>query len=316
MVNEERIKQIRNVTLQGSFINFILTIGKIIAGLVGHSTAMVADGIHSLSDFITDVIVIVFIRVSGKEKDKSHHYGHGKFETFATMLISFALIIVGLGILITGVNKIINSLQGELIEQPGFIALYAALISIIFKEGLFWYTKIEGKKFNSQAMIANAWHHRSDAFSSVGTALGISGAILLGERWRILDPIAGVIVSFFILKVAWDIAKPSIEELLDRSLPETTEKQLEEIITNTKGVEYFHNLRTRKIGEIISVEVHVKVDKNMTVELSHQIATEIEITIRKRFGERTHVIVHVEPFRNDKKKTEVSGNARLQKRGH
>ncbi|WP_016777197.1 cation diffusion facilitator family transporter [Anaerophaga thermohalophila] len=299
MEKDKRIKQIRNVTLQGSFINLILTVGKIIAGIVGQSTAMIADGLHSLSDFITDLIVVIFIKVSGKEKDKSHHYGHGKFETFATMLISFALIIVGLGILITGAVKIIDSLKGELIEQPGFIALYAALFSIVFKEGLFWYTKIEGKKLNSQTMIANAWHHRSDTFSSIGTALGILGAILLGERWRILDPIAGVIVSFLILKVAWDIAKPSIDELLDSSLPRTTEKELEEIITKTEGIKNFHNLRTRKIGEIISVEVHIKVDKNMTVELSHQIATEIEIAVRKRFGERTHVIVHIEPFRND-----------------
>jgi cation diffusion facilitator family transporter len=296
MENDKRIKQIKNVTLQGSFINFILTVGKVIAGIVGNSTAMIADGIHSLSDFITDVIVILFIKVSGKEKDKGHHYGHGKFETFATMLISFALIIVGLGILITGTNKIIVSLKGELIEQPGFIALYAALISIVFKEGLFWYTKIEGKKLNSQAMIANAWHHRSDAFSSIGTALGISGAILLGEHWRILDPIASVIVSFFILKVAWDIAKPSIDELLDSSLPEPIEKEIEVIIAGTKGVKNFHNLRTRKIVEIISIEVHVKVDKNMSVEISHQIATEIEITLRKKFGERTHVIVHIEPY--------------------
>jgi cation diffusion facilitator family transporter len=296
MENDYRIKQIRYVTLIGSFINFVLTIGKIIAGSVGHSSAMIADGIHSLSDFITDVIVIVFIKVSGKERDKSHQYGHGKFETFATMLISFALIIVGLGILITGAGKIFDSLKGELIEKPAYIALYAALISIISKEGLFWYTKIEGKRLNSQAMIANAWHHRSDAFSSIGTALGISGAILLGERWRILDPIAGVIVSFFILKVAWDIAKPSIDELLDSSLPETIEKEIEVIITETEGVDYFHNLRTRKIGETISVEVHIKVDKNMTVEISHQLATEIEVSIRKRFGERTHVIVHVEPL--------------------
>lgn len=296
MDSEKRTQKIRNVTLIGSFINAILTIGKIIAGIVGNSSAMIADGVHSLSDFITDVIVIVFIKVSGKERDKNHQYGHGKFETFATMLISFALFLVGLGILISGAGKIIDSLKGELIEKPGFIALYAALISIIFKEGLFWYTKIEGKRMNSQAMIANAWHHRSDAFSSIGTALGISGAILLGERWRILDPIAGVIVSLFILKVAWDIAKPSIDELLDSSLPETTEKEIVEIITGTIGVEYFHNLRTRKIGEIISVEVHIKVDKNMSVELSHQIATDIEIAIRKRFGERTHVIVHIEPF--------------------
>jgi cation diffusion facilitator family transporter len=296
MEKDNRTKQISNITLIGSFINFVLTLGKIIAGIVGHSSAMIADGVHSLSDFITDVIVIVFIKVSGKEKDKTHHYGHGKFETFATMLISFALVIIGLVILVSGAGKIIDSLKGELIEKPGYIALYAALISIVFKEGLFWYTKIAGKRLNSQAMIANAWHHRSDAFSSVGTALGISGAILLGERWRILDPIAGIIVSFFILKVAWDIAKPSINELLDSSLPEKTEKELEDIINGTNGVEIFHNLKTRKIGDAISVEVHIKVDKDMTVEVSHDIATEIEIAIRKRFGESTHVIVHIEPY--------------------
>jgi cation diffusion facilitator family transporter len=299
MENDDRIKQIRDVTLQGSFVNFILTVGKIIAGFVGNSTAIIADGIHSLSDFITDVIVIAFVKVSGKESDNSHHYGHGKYETFATLLISFALLIVGLGILITGIYKIIGSLQGKPIEKPECIALYAALFSIVCKEGLFWYTKIEGKKLNSQAMIANAWHHRSDVFSSIGTALGISGAILLGESWRILDPIAGVIVSFFILKVAWDIAKPSIDELLDSSLPERTVKELEQIIAKTEGVECFHNLRTRKIGENISVEVHIKVDKNLTVEVSHQITTEIELTIRLRYGKRTHVIVHVEPYRND-----------------
>lgn len=297
MENNNRTNQIQKVTLAGSLVNFVLTAGKIVAGILGQSSAMVADGIHSLSDFITDVIVILFIKVSGKEKDKSHHYGHGKFETFATMLISFALIIVGIGILYSGVEKIIGSLNGKLIEQPGYIALWAALISIAFKEALYWYTKIEGKKLNSQAMIANAWHHRSDAFSSVGTAIGISGAILLGERWRVLDPIAGVIVSFFILKVAWDIAKPSIDELLDRSLPETVEKEIEKIIANTEGVEDFHNLKTRKIGEINSIEVHIKVDKNMTVEISHQIATVIEVSLRKKFGEHTHVIVHVEPYR-------------------
>ena len=164
---------------------------------------MVADGVHSLSDLVTDIIVLAFIRVSGKERDQNHQYGHGKYETFATMLISFTLLLVGAGIIWSGVKKIIDSLNGVVIEQPGYIALFAALISIIAKEGLFWYTKIIAVKVNSQTMIANAWHHRSDAFSSIGTALGVSGAILLGEKWRVLDPIAGIIVSFFILKVAW-----------------------------------------------------------------------------------------------------------------
>ncbi|HAX97224.1 MAG TPA: cation-efflux pump [Prolixibacteraceae bacterium] len=297
MKTNDRVSEIRNVTLIGSLVNLILTIGKVFAGIVGHSSAMVADGVHSLSDLVTDVIVIVFVKISGKEKDNTHQYGHGKFETFATMIISFALLIVGVGIGWTSAEKIYMSLNGELIDKPGFIALYAALISIASKEGLFWYTKVEGKRLNSQAMIANAWHHRSDALSSIGTALGISGAILLGDNWRILDPLAGVIVSFFILKVAWDIAKPSIDELLDRSLPDSIQKEIEQIITDTDGVISFHGLRTRKIGDVISVEMHIQVDRYLTVEVSHQMATTIENTLRERFGANTHVIVHIEPFR-------------------
>ena len=296
MKTNDRVSEIRNVTLIGSLVNLILTIGKVFAGIVGHSSAMVADGVHSLSDLVTDVIVIVFVKISGKEKDNTHQYGHGKFETFATMIISFALLIVGVGIGWTSAEKIYMSLNGELIDKPGFIALYAALISIASKEGLFWYTKVEGKRLNSQAMIANAWHHRSDALSSIGTALGISGAILLGDNWRILDPLAGVIVSFFILKVAWDIAKPSIDELLDRSLPDSIQKEIEQIITDTDGVISFHGLRTRKIGDVISVEMHIQVDRYLTVEVSHQMATTIENTLRERFGANTHVIVHIEPF--------------------
>ncbi|MDY0143585.1 MAG: cation diffusion facilitator family transporter [Bacteroidales bacterium] len=296
MNNTSRTKTIRNVTLIGSVANLLLTGGKIIAGIVGKSSAMIADGIHSLSDLVTDIIVLVFIKVSGKERDKNHQYGHGKYETFATMLISFALMIVGAGILWTSANKVLDSINGIVIEQPGYIALYAALISIITKEGLYWYTKTIGVKVNSQAMVANAWHHRSDAFSSIGTAIGISGAILLGEKWRVLDPIAGIIVSFFILKVAWEIANPSINELLESSLPEETENEIIEIIKETSGVKGFHNLKTRKIGDIYAIEVHIKVDKELTVELSHQIATQIEKSLRDKFGNQSHIGIHVEPY--------------------
>ena len=302
MDNNKRIKIIRNVTLTGSVVNLLLTVGKIVAGIVGKSSAMIADGVHSLSDLVTDIIVLIFIRISGKERDENHQYGHGKYETFATMLISFALMIVGAGILWTGGRKVLDSINGIVIEQPGYIALYAALISIIAKEVLYRYTKVVGVKVNSQAVVANAWHHRSDAFSSIGTALGISGAIFLGEKWRILDPIAGIIVSFFILKVAWDIANPSIKELLESALPEETEKDILEIIKNTSGVRGFHNLKTRKIGAISAIEVHIKVDKDLTVESSHQIATRIEESLRDKLGDQSHVGIHIEPFyeKNDK----------------
>lgn len=307
MSTNERITTIRNVTLVGSLVNLVLTAGKIAAGIVGKSSAMIADGVHSLSDLVTDIIVLVFVKVSGKERDKNHQYGHGKFETFATMLISFALMIVGIGIFWTSSKKVLDSIQGILIAEPGYIALYAALISVVVKEGLYWYTKILGEKVNSQAMVANAWHHRSDAFSSIGTALGISGAILLGEKWRVLDPIAGIIVSFFILKVAWDIANPSIKELLESSLPEKIENDVLEIIKNTSGVKGFHNLKTRKIGDIFAIEVHIKVDKDLTVESSHQIATEIEKSMRDKFGNQSHIGIHIEPF-YDIKATNTTSN--------
>ncbi len=296
MKNSNRVNTIKNVTLVGSLVNFLLTVGKIMAGIAGKSSAMVADGVHSLSDFVTDIIVLVFIRFSGKERDSNHQYGHGKFETFATMLISFTLVLVGIGIIWSGVQKIYDSLNGEIIEQPGYIALIAAFVSIISKEGLFWYTKIIGIKVNSQAMIANAWHHRSDAFSSIGTALGITGAILLGEKWRVLDPIAGIIVSFFILKVAWKIAKPCVNELLESSLPEKTVNDIINTIETTPGVKGFHNLKTRTIGEIYAIEVHIKVDKNLTVESSHKIASDVEQSIRNKYGIQTHIGIHVEPY--------------------
>ena len=296
MNKDSRITTIRNVTLIGSAANLLLSVGKLIAGIVGKSSAMIADGVHSLSDLVTDIIVLVFIRVSGKERDKNHQYGHGKYETFATMLISFALMIVGVGILWTGGKKILSSIHGEVIDQPGYIALYAALISIVTKEGLYWYTKLIGVKINSQAMIANAWHHRSDSLSSIGTAIGISGAILLGEKWRVLDPIAGIIVSFFILKVAWEIATPSIKELLESSLPEETENEILEIIKNIPGVRGIHNLKTRKIGVIFAIEAHVEVDKELTVESSHQIASHIENSLRNKLGNQSHIGIHIEPF--------------------
>lgn len=297
MNKDKRVKTIRNVTLIGSVGNLFLTVGKIIAGVVGKSSAMIADGVHSLSDLVTDIIVIAFIKTSAKERDDDHRYGHGKFETFATMLISFALLFVGVGILWASSRKVIDSIQGELLDQPGYIALYAALLSIVVKEGLYWYTKKTGQRVNSPAMIANAWHHRSDAFSSIGTALGISGAILLGEKWRVLDPIAGVIVSFFILKVAWEIANPSIKELLEGSLPEEIETDVIDIIKNNKGVKGFHNLKTRKIGDVYAFDVHIKVNKDLSVEHSHDIATEIEDSIKDKYGSQSHIGIHVEPYK-------------------
>lgn len=299
-MKDERTATAQKVTWIGFFINLLLTIFKLIAGFLGKSTAMIADGIHSLSDFITDVIVIVFIGVSGKERDEDHQYGHGKYETFATLLISIALLVVGVGIFWSGLTKVIDVINGAVIEQPSIIALVAALVSIVTKEGLFWYTKIIGERINSQAVIANGWHHRSDAFSSIGTALGISGAIFLGEQWRILDPIAGIIVSFFIIKVAVELGLPSVHELLERSLPKDTEKEISDIINSNPEILAHHNLKTRKVGSIYAIDVHIKLDNNIAFVRSHDIATEIEQKLRKRFGEKTITNIHTEPFKKNK----------------
>ena len=243
--NVIREKKAARVTWVGFFTNLILSTAKIIAGIWGRSSAMIADGIHSLSDFITDFIVIIFIKISSKNEDSDHPYGHGKFETFATMLISFALFVVAIGIFYSGSIKIYEVLNGEIIERPTYLALAMAAVSIIVKEGLYWYTITIGRNIDSPAVIANGWHHRSDAFSSIGTLIGISGAMFLGERWRVLDPITSLVVGIFIFGVAYKLARPSIQELLEMSLPEEVEQNIAEKIQQTPGVIAFHHLRIK-----------------------------------------------------------------------
>lgn len=245
-----RSEQAQRVTWIGFFVNLALSLGKLLAGLFGHSAAMLADAVHSLSDFLTDIVVISFVRVSDKESDEDHRYGHGKFETFATLVISLALVAVGLGIGYSGIRNIIGAFSGETLGSPSYLALGAAFVSILTKEWLFRYTDKIGKKIQNQAVVANAWHHRSDAFSSIGTLLGIGGAIFLGGKWRILDPLAGVIVSFFIVKVAIELGIPSVKELLEAALPPETEAEILAIVHQTPEVKSSHRLKTRKIGNV------------------------------------------------------------------
>lgn len=290
-----RAQKAQKVTLIGAIVNTILSLCKILAGVIGKSSAMIADGIHSLSDLITDVIVIVFLRISDAEKDDGHPYGHGKFETFSTFLIAFVLLGVGLGIFYNGTSKIIAVIKGEILPQPQMIALWAALISIICKEGLFQYTKIVGKQINSQAIIANAWHHRSDAFSSIGVAIGIAGAIFLGEKWVILDPIAGVIVSFFIMKTAIELGLPSVQELMEASLPKEIVKKIEMLIMEDSEIKSFHKLRSRKIGEVFVIDVHIQLDNSISLVEAHNISGALSQRVRETFGSRTQVNIHAEP---------------------
>lgn len=293
-----REKSIYRITWIGSIVNFLLLVFKFIAGILGHSSALVADAVHSLSDFVTDIIVIVFVKISGKPEDKDHRYGHGKYETLATALIGLALFAVGVGLLIGGATKVSEVINGATLPPPSMIALIAAVVSIISKEILYRYTIVVGKKLNSQAVIANAWHHRSDAFSSIGTLIGIGGAIFLGEKWRILDPIAAIVVSGFIIKVSIDLIKPAVEELLERSLPDETEKQILDIIASFPEVSSPHHLRTRRIGNHIAIEVHLRMDGQTPLEDAHGVATNIERRLKAEFGPDTHIGIHMEPTKN------------------
>ncbi|MBR0175105.1 MAG: cation transporter [Bacteroidales bacterium] len=292
-----RENEISEVTLVGSIVNLLLVCVKAVAGVVGHSAAMISDAVHSLSDFITDIVVLIFVRISAQPQDEGHDYGHGKFETLATLLIGLALAAAAIGIVVNGATKLAHWLQGEPLQTPGKIALWAALISIAVKEILFQYTRIKGRKLNSPALEANAWHHRSDALSSIGAAIGIGGAILLGPRWAVLDPLASIVVGAMLVKVAWDLLGPSFGELTDSSLPAETEQEMLEIIKAVPGVQDPHNLRTRRIGNRIAAEVHIRLDGSQTLKDAHDKATEVESRFKASFGSQSHIIVHMEPIK-------------------
>ena len=292
-----REKEIYKVTIVGSIGNLLLLAFKFVAGIVGHSSAMIADAVHSLSDFITDLIVLVFVNISARPQDDDHKYGHGKYETIASFFIGLALVGAALGIIISGGSKFVAWLGGEQIQSPGTLALWAALLSIAVKEILYRYTATKGKHLDSQAVVANAWHHRSDAFSSIAAAIGIGGAILLGDRWAVLDPLASIIVGAMLVKVAWDLLKQSLGELTETSLPPATEREITEIIESFPAVSQPHNLRTRRIGNRIAIDVHIRMDASITLKEAHDHATAIERRIKERFGSNTLVNLHMEPVK-------------------
>jgi len=295
---EIRQKEIVKVTLIGTVINAILIVLKFEAGVLGSSSAMIADGVHSLSDFLTDFVVIVMLKISSKPCDEDHDFGHGKYETLATTIIGLLLILVGGGILFSGVTKIYGFLlDGEKLQSPGWLAFGAALTSILMKEGIFQYTMMKSKNLNSEALVANAWHHRSDALSSIGTAIGIGAACMLGENWTILDPLAAVVVSFFIFKVAIQLIKSSVCQLLESSLPKEIEDQIEEIVNSYSGVTEMHNLRTRQVGCNYAISMHVRMDGNISLYESHEKVDEIETALKDKFGHQTIINIHVEPWK-------------------
>ncbi|MBD5342737.1 MAG: cation transporter [Bacteroides sp.] len=295
MTSSERQKGIFKVTLVGSVVNLLLVIAKFIGGTLGRSSALLADAVHSLSDFLTDIIVIVFVKIAGKPQDATHDYGHGKYETLASIVIGILLLIVAIGMFVNNSQLIARAINGEILPRPEMVALIVAAISILAKEGLYQYSVRAGKTLQSKALEANAWHHRSDALSSIGTIVGIGCAMFLGEKWRIMDPIAALVISALIFKVGIEIIKPAIDELLERSLPVPTVVEIENIMYETPGVRGLHHLRTRRIGNNIAIEVHLKMDGDLTLTQAHEIASEVERRIRARFGQETHIGIHMEP---------------------
>jgi len=296
---KQREGEIYKVTIAGSIVSFFLIVVKFPAGIIGQSAALIADAVHSLSDFVTDIMILIFVKISQKPRDKEHAYGHGKFETLATLLIGVILLGVGVGIAWSGANSVYSVIQGEVVPRPSIIALIAALATVVSKEILYHYTAIKGKKLNAPVLVANAWHHRSDGLSSIGTSIGIGGAIFLGDKWVILDPLAAVIVSVFIIVMAVKLIKPALDELLERSLPEETKIEIEELVGGFKDVHYLHNLRTRRIGNYYAIEFHVKMDGSRSLVEVHGIITEIELSIKKRYGSKTYITIHPEPLSTD-----------------
>lgn len=297
MTTNDRERKIYRVTLMGSIVNIILLVFKFIAGILGGSAAMIADAVHSLSDFLTDIVVIAFVRISSKPEDEDHDYGHGKYETLATSIIGLALLMVGLYIFYNGARQIWDVMHGAEIEQPGLVALIAAIVSILLKEWTYRFTVSVGKKVESQAVIANAWHHRSDALSSIGTAIGIGGAILLGKGWAVLDPVAALVVSVFIVKTALGLLSTSSGELLEKSLPKEVEKKIVDIVESEPEVSEVHHLCTRRIGNNIAIEMHIRMPGEISLKDSHTRASNIERKLRQHFGEHTHINLHVEPLK-------------------
>ena len=296
----ERDKKVYRVTLMGSVVNLLLLVFKFVAGVLGHSAAMIADAVHSLSDFVTDLIVIVFVKISSKPEDADHAYGHGKYETLASCIIGLALIVVGVMMGYNATVKIVDVVRnGTELASPGIIALAAAVLSIVLKEWMFHITRKVAREVDSPAVEANAWHHRSDALSSVGTAIGIGGAVLLGSKWAVLDPIAALVVSVFIVVQAAKILSDAIGQLMEKSLPRDVEQRICEIVYEEEGTSDIHHLRTRKIGSQISIELHVRMNGYLTLREVHDKSIAIEKRLRAAFGDSTYINLHVEPLKSE-----------------
>ena len=277
------------VTLVGTVSNLILSIIKFIGGIIGNSAAMIADAVHSLSDLLTDIIVLITLKIGQKPKDDDHPYGHGKAESLGTTIVGFFIILAGIGL----AYEAWEIVQSEVSRIPEPLAAGTALISIFIKEWLFRYTRSVGKKSNSSILLANAWHHRSDAISSIAALIGIIGSI---AGFPLLDPIASAVVSFMIMKVGYELTLGGFRDLMDTALNEKDTQILQATIDNISGVIKSHDLRTRKVGEEILMDVHIQVDSDLTVTEGHEVAERVRRKLIKNYKNTQDVLVHVDCY--------------------
>ena len=293
--NQAQLKENEAVAMRVSArsmaLNIVLTAFKLVAGIVAHSGAMISDAIHSASDVISTIIVMIGVKMAGKAPDRNHPYGHDRFECVASIVLSVMLGLTGAAIGIEGLRNIVGSSYLHL-TVPGKLALAAAVISIVTKEGMFWYTRINAKKIRSSALMADAWHHRSDALSSVGSFVGILGARL---GFPIMDPLASVIISFFILKAAFDIFLDAISKMTDHACSDLVVNALRKTILAVPGVEGIDSLKTRDFGSMIYVDVEIQAEGSLTLYEAHDIAQQVHDDIEQDFPNVKHCMVHVNP---------------------
>lgn len=279
------------VSLISIVTNILLSVLKAFAGLAAHSGAMLSDAVHSASDVISTIVVIIGIKISSKESDKEHPYGHERLECVAAIVLATILCITGLGIGYSALKNIVGREYNEL-AVPGMLALIAAVVSILVKESMFWYTKIYAKKIDSSALMADAWHHRSDALSSVGALIGIAGARM---GYPVLDSIASLVICIFIVKAAYDIFKDAVRKMIDEACDEETENKLRELALSQDGVLGVDLLRTRVFGNKIYVDIEIGADGEKPLKETHEIAEKVHDTIEKNFPKVKHIMVHVNP---------------------
>lgn len=285
-------KEAMKVSTVSIVVNVLLSLFKLLAGVIAHSGAMISDAIHSASDVFSTIIVMVGIHLAGRKSDKEHPYGHERMECVAAIVLATVLAVTGLGIGWSAIQSIAKESTGVVVV-PGVLALVAAVVSILTKEGMYWYTRFHAKKIDSSALMADAWHHRSDALSSVGAFIGILGARM---GYPILDPIASVVICIFIGKAAYDIFKDAVDKMVDKSCDEKTIQKMREVIASQTGVENIDLLQTRLFGAKIYVDIEIAADKTLSLENAHEIAQRVHDAVEKNFPLVKHCMVHVNPM--------------------